>query len=138
MTKLDELIERLEKLGGPDHALDAEILVYSYGWIMHEDADPSEGVFAFWDNGICHNCSSWDEITKSIDAAVAFMRRALKGVVLRRVTDDDMMAIRVELTWLPDGLASGPQIKVEAWHQYEAIALCTAVLRALKAREAGE
>jgi hypothetical protein len=79
MSKYSDIIERLEKATGPDHVLDAHIICAVYGYTMHKDSDPSEGIFAFWENGVCHNCSFWGEPTASIDDALAMMQRCLPG-----------------------------------------------------------
>lgn len=71
--KLSELAERCEQATGADHVLDAEIHCALHGYEMHEDSDPSTGIFAFWENGICHNCSSWSAITVSLDAAMGLI-----------------------------------------------------------------
>lgn len=79
MSKYADIIKRLEEADGPDRALDAHILVSVNGVTMHKDSDPSEGIFAFWQDGVCHNCTRWDELTASIDAAVALVELMLPG-----------------------------------------------------------
>lgn len=73
-----ELATRVERASGPDHVLDAHIHCAVRGYTMHEDSDPSIGIFAFWTGdpwqSPCINCSSWSEVTASLDAALTLVR----------------------------------------------------------------
>lgn len=71
--KLLALAERARTAVSADHILDAEIHCSIRGYTMHEDSDPSKGIFAFWHNGICTNCSSWSELTASLDEAMTMI-----------------------------------------------------------------
>jgi hypothetical protein len=79
------LAERCEKAEGPDHVLDAEIACAIHGYTMHEDSDPSKGIFAFWEGepwkSVCGNCSSWAEWTASLEAAMTLVPEGWDGQV---------------------------------------------------------
>lgn len=78
---LSALIKRVEKATGPDRRIDAEILCAFHGYVMHEESDPANGIFAFWDGkpweSTCHNCTIWPKVTASLDAALALVEEKL-------------------------------------------------------------
>lgn len=86
MTEITELLERVKAATGPDRELDALILLHLNGWTLHEETNPKSGSFAFWEgepwNSVCHNCSGWEALTASIDAALALVERCLPGWVV--------------------------------------------------------
>jgi len=87
-SNLSALIERVERLDGPDQSLDAEICIeLQYGGINSEGAcnvrtDPDwEGDLLFEIEGDEHPdcCNPIPALTASIDAAVALVDRVLPG-----------------------------------------------------------
>lgn len=66
------LAERCER-EEPSRELDALILMAIRGYTPHEANDYTRGVFAFWENGSCVNCSHWDSPTSNRDEAAALM-----------------------------------------------------------------
>lgn len=82
-STIEALLERVEKATGPDRVLDAHLMCAVNGYVMHEDSDPAEGIFAFWSGepwkSECSNCTSWAEVTASIDAALALVQEKLPG-----------------------------------------------------------
>ena len=131
-----DLIKELESASGPDRTLDAKVSCALYGYVMHEESDPSDGVFAFWDDGVCHNCSSWPEYTASVDEA---MRLVPEGLVWELYVRTNYIRARV--------LEKGPPFRddyhVSEWEEggylrdpSPAIALCIAALKANGANNA--
>lgn len=83
MADLKTLLAKIEAATGPDRRIDASIMCALRGYTMHEESDPANGIFAFWDGvpwkSTCHNCTSWPEITASLDAAIALVCEELPG-----------------------------------------------------------
>jgi hypothetical protein len=136
MTKIAELIERLEKATGPALVLDGEIwcAVYGYEFVMWDGAgcvyrDPNAPK---WDAGIKHaQASTVRPYTASIDSAVALAVKLL-----------DIGAIDIEVSYRsvggkPHGRAEicGPDVDESAIGPTPAIALCICILSALRAKE---
>lgn len=93
MTDLQSLIERVEKLTGPDREVDAELcLAFSYiGWVenplnLRRSEDHSNLLdYEADEDGDGHLSGCTDcapELTASVDAALAFAERVLPGWVL--------------------------------------------------------
>lgn len=140
MSKYADIIERLEKADGPDHVLDAHILCALYGYEMHKDSDPATGVFSFWQDGICHNCSSWMDPTASLDAAVALVEKMLPGWVFDDVSQNARL---VGNPWgcslsSYDGSDFSKNRHARSGWDYASpqIAVLVALFRALEAKEA--
>ena len=82
---LSELIERVEKLDGPDEAVDAEICVaLQYGGKNSEHAanvrtDPDWNGDLLFEIGNMDCCNPIPELTASLDAAIALTERVLPG-----------------------------------------------------------
>lgn len=151
MSKYSDIIERLEKATGPDRVLDAAILLAIEGWTMHEDTDPKIGVFAFWEGepwkSTCHNCSSWEAVTASIDAAIALVERMLPGceVAMTDIHPDFVnenqnrhaVDIANGLRWETSDVCHEPiyDLQVSGSASTRPIAILIALFRALEAKE---
>lgn len=128
---MNDLIARLEAATEGSHALDAEIAYriaeMTPGIMMHEDSIPGAEVFAFWQDGICHNCSRWEPFTTSLDAALTL------------VPAEHAIRLQYEVGGLGDGFhaavfphgepARWPGIQMQRANS-PALALCIAALKA--------
>jgi hypothetical protein len=134
MSKYADIIKRLEEADGPDRALDAHILVSVNGVTMHKDSDPSEGIFAFWQDGVCHNCTRWDELTASIDAAIALVERTLKTYSLSMGIDPSGNGASLVI-W-PNGFSGYTELgPYEGCATSLPVAILLALFRALEAKD---
>lgn len=128
-----ELATRVERASGPDHVLDAHIHCAVRGYTMHEDSDPSTGIFAFWTGepwqSPCINCSSWSEVTASLDAALSLVPEGWKWSL--HSADD---AGKPCAYCVPNmGRLPWPEWVTDIDAATPALALCAAALRALAA-----
>jgi len=128
-AEIEALIARLEGASGADHVLDAHIHLALRGYTLHEDTDPANGHFAFWDGepwkSWCSNCSSWSSPTASVDEALTLVPeghawkagRSSLGAWAEVCADDGSGEIDEDRHWIAE--AATP-----------ALALCIAALKA--------
>jgi hypothetical protein len=68
---LAEVLDQIKTLKEPCRGLDAHLLCALHGYRMHDRSDPAKDQgFSLWqkygERWVCHNCSSWPEITNSV------------------------------------------------------------------------
>lgn len=121
-----DIIKCLEDATGPDRVIDAHILISVNGVTMHEDSDPSEGMFAFWQNGTCHNCTRWDAVTGSIDEALKLVNDMLPGewIDIGGTIDENEWECNIHTEWC----------EVQEHSRTAPIAIMLALFRALEAK----
>lgn len=139
MTDLTTLIARLEAATGPDRELDAEIAAtFHYvhnmpdwvnNWSGKWEAAKSGRVYLMEDSGNRGPNFISDSFTDSIDAAVALAERVLPGWDWHRLLGGEMEAYR------PGSGADEEEEFFSAYHQFPAIALTIAILKAKQAEE---
>lgn len=140
MTDVKGLIERLEKLTGPDRQTDARIAEF-VGWVP-------EGVNASLWNNANPKPSYWysdgfglPRYTASVDAAFAFAERALPGLspgVSQNVHHGNWYAWLADAEQTDEGQFVSREV-AEAHHDFSApLAILIATLRALSPKEAAE
>lgn len=137
---LTALIERVEKVPGPDRRLDAEIMCAFHGYAMHEESDPANGIFAFWDGepwkSTCHNCTIWPEVTASLDEALALVEETLPGwdwSLRHSVSADGDVRYGNAVLWVPSDPRDDEAPRHWANHSSPVLALLLAMLLALQA-----
>jgi hypothetical protein len=120
--RLLDLAKRCETGEVLDRDLDAEIACAINGYTMHQESKPADhGVFAFWDRGVCFNCSSWPNFTGSLDEAADL----LPGAAILSTASFGVDRIQFSALVPPDGNA------VFGTHpNSEARARCSLALRA--------
>ncbi len=129
MSDLSALIERLEKLTGPDRDVDEAIQAWSVGATIEWQEYAGRNAY--------HRDDSWVSIgalqplTASLDAAIALVERILPGhgrigCKGQQLATDPMYAYQI----LPNDFASHQEPIGEAEHDCEAICLLIAALRA--------
>lgn len=137
---LEELLERLEKAEGPDRELDADLWWHfdrrSAGMNYHHasfgkpvplpDKRPATGLGGA---AIKQNAPAF---TGSLDAAVAFKERVLPGWY-ETITSGTLPTGGYSVQLTPHYALWGPATK----HKTRALALCTAVVKALIEMEKG-
>lgn len=132
MTDLHSLLTRAEAATEPDRELDAYIMCALNGYTMHEDSNPNDGIFAFWDGApwesTCHNCTIWPEVSASLDAALALVGEKLPEWTRAVDATAPELGIDVEL-FPPNGHS------VKGTHALEPHATLIALLRALIAKQ---
>lgn len=133
MTNLHSLLTRVEAATGPDRELDAHIMCALNGYTMHEDSNPNDGIFAFWDGApwksTCHNCTIWPSPTASLDAALALVGEKLPGWDWSIHCDNGRAIAGIQ----PPSEDGCDLADCEA--ATPALAICTAILRALIAKQ---
>lgn len=120
-----DLIERLEKLEGPDQDVDAEIAVRVLGFIKTNRMAKWPGEQPIWEftDPVRNTTGSWSAMvrgyTASLDAAVALVERVLPGWKWRVSANQGEVFQR------------DPECGQDAFHATPAIALLIATLKAL-------
>lgn len=140
--KLDELIERVEKLTGPDRELDADLCI-ALGYIGYadeplnlrrEDGNTGWLDYEVMEGGKLIDCTDQPPpLTASTDSALALRERALPGWTIARMSQGDNKLWTVELR---EGfLTSYGRVVIEPSHYRGTtlpLAIILATLRALK------
>jgi hypothetical protein len=137
-----DLIERLEKLEGPDQDVDAEIAVRVLGFIKTNRMAKWPGEQPIWEftDPVRNTTGSWSAMvrgyTASLDAAVALVERVLPGWRIENLCEWDADVLRQRGPWMCDLMRRGKDFADHfpakcAHAPTPAIALLIATLKAL-------
>lgn len=130
MTLL-ELAERCERAEGPDRVLDAAIHLAVRGYTLHDETNPANGHFAFWEgepwNSPCSNCSSWTAVTDSIDEALSLIPAGWRDCY---TIEPDACHLRRLNRADPSGVEIVQSVLLGRGGNCTPLAICAAALRA--------